>query len=280
MIEVVALSDRAVREKVLERVGAGAKPVLVSQVRTDRFMRPVPEREPFAGIERRFGQLVDQLVVADEGSVEGMWRDPIGELADRLYPEDRERAYAASSGYVLIRAGRALAIVKKRNRDADGWYLQDALHRAGLAVPAPDPALAPDLKKPRPGATGTSRRDADDGQDRNARGGRGHDAGTREHGRDTRAGGDRTRGTQAHDAHGGRERTSTPAAAPPKRTAWDVLGIPPGTPKDDAKKAFRAQVALYHPDKVAHLAPEFQQLAEQRTRELLEAWAEVEASFG
>jgi DnaJ-domain-containing protein 1 len=55
-----------------------------------------------------------------------------------------------------------------------------------------------------------------------------------------------------------------------------VLGIAPGTPKDEARKAFRALIAQYHPDKVAHLAPEFHALAERRTREILEAWAEVE----
>ncbi len=37
---------------------------------------------------------------------------------------------------------------------------------------------------------------------------------------------------------------------------------------EDVKRAYRDKVRQYHPDKVAGLAPEFTQLAEQRTREL------------
>jgi DnaJ-domain-containing protein 1 len=66
-----------------------------------------------------------------------------------------------------------------------------------------------------------------------------------------------------------------PPPAPPQ-SPWEVLGIPPGSPREEAKKAFRAQIALYHPDKVAHLAPEFQRLAEERTRALLAAWEAID----
>jgi preprotein translocase subunit Sec63 len=55
-----------------------------------------------------------------------------------------------------------------------------------------------------------------------------------------------------------------------------VLGIAPGTSKEEARKAFRTLVAQYHPDKVAHLAPEFQELAERKTRAILEAWEQLE----
>src|SRR5512147_1669781 len=54
VIEVLALSDRQVRDQLFRRVESGSRPLLVSQVRTDRFMRPVPEREPFATLEREF----------------------------------------------------------------------------------------------------------------------------------------------------------------------------------------------------------------------------------
>jgi hypothetical protein len=30
-----------------------------------------------------------QVLVADEGSIEGMWRDPLGDLAERLYPYNK-----------------------------------------------------------------------------------------------------------------------------------------------------------------------------------------------
>ena len=67
-----------------------------------------------------------------------------------------------------------------------------------------------------------------------------------------------------------------PPPGPEAKDPWAVLGIEPGTPKDEARKAFRALIAQYHPDKVAHLAPEFHALAERRTRELLEAWEALE----
>jgi DnaJ-domain-containing protein 1 len=342
MIEVLPLADKEVRAKLRDRVRTSGRPLLISQVRTDRFMRPVPEREPYASLERRFGDRVDQVVVADSGSVEGMWRDPLGELADALFPEDGARAYAAASGYLLIWKGKPLAVVKKHGAQADGWFLQDALHQAGLEVPAPDPSLRPGKKPAAAGShqaqgtgKGTGWREgtgeahgassarsggrADgagwarsgggtDGASSARSGGRTDGAGrARSGGRADSAGrarpGGPTDGSRAHEAgrthrssdagpssgsgqsasdasaHGeGRSRAGSEPA--PAKDPYTLLGITPGMPRGEAKKAFRAMVALYHPDKVAHLAPEFQKLAEERTRELLAAWDEVEASLG
>lgn len=257
MIEVLSLSDREVRDKLNARL-ARTRPVWVSQVRGDRFMRPVPEREPFATLERRFGDRVDQLVVVDEGSVEGMWRDPLGELGDRLYPDDREASYAAASGYLLLERGRPLAVVKKRAAASDGWFLQEALHRAGLGVPPPPADERPGKPRP-PSAEPRARRPRPEPEPERPRG---------------------ARGAARERARPRPERTATPVSPPPAAPApkspWEVLGIPEGTSRDEAKKAFRAQIALYHPDKVAHLAPEFQRLAEERTRALLAAWEEID----
>lgn len=63
------------------------------------------------------------------------------------------------------------------------------------------------------------------------------------------------------------------------RDAWTVLGLTRDTPLDEARKAFRALITQYHPDKVAHLAPEFHELAERRTREILDAWDTVERTL-
>jgi len=59
-------------------------------------------------------------------------------------------------------------------------------------------------------------------------------------------------------------------------SSWDVLGIPEGTGKEQAKAAYWELVAQYHPDKCAHLGPDLRALAEERTRQLNEAWQSLE----
>jgi DnaJ-domain-containing protein 1 len=51
-----------------------------------------------------------------------------------------------------------------------------------------------------------------------------------------------------------------------------VLGVPPGSPLPEVKRAYLALVAQYHPDKVAALGPKLQALAQEETRRLIEAW--------
>jgi hypothetical protein len=56
------------------------------------------------------------------------------------------------------------------------------------------------------------------------------------------------------------------------KTHYDVLEIAPAAPADEIKRAFRAQIARYHPDKVQHLGNEFQEMAAVRAAELTEAY--------
>ncbi|WP_426751543.1 J domain-containing protein [Myxococcus sp. Y35] len=65
-----------------------------------------------------------------------------------------------------------------------------------------------------------------------------------------------------------------PARAP-EPTPWEVLGITPGTPLAEARRAYLTLVAQYHPDKVAQLGPKLQALALEETRKLNEAWEHV-----
>jgi len=53
---------------------------------------------------------------------------------------------------------------------------------------------------------------------------------------------------------------------------YELLELPPAASVDDIKKAFRHQIARYHPDKVQHLGKEFQDMAAQRAAELTEAY--------
>lgn len=56
------------------------------------------------------------------------------------------------------------------------------------------------------------------------------------------------------------------------KTYYDLLEIPPTSPSDEVKRAFRLQIARYHPDKVQHLGKEFQNMAAHRAAELTEAY--------
>ena len=56
------------------------------------------------------------------------------------------------------------------------------------------------------------------------------------------------------------------------KTHYDLLAIERTAPPDEVKRAFRREIARYHPDKVQHLGPEFQEIAATRAAELTEAY--------
>ncbi len=64
---------------------------------------------------------------------------------------------------------------------------------------------------------------------------------------------------------------SEPDAPLDPLSACDVLGVPPTADADTVEKAFRERALLCHPDKVAHLDPEIQALADRKFRRLKEA---------
>lgn len=47
---------------------------------------------------------------------------------------------------------------------------------------------------------------------------------------------------------------------------YGILGILPGATRHEITQAYRMKIKLYHPDKVAGLAPEFRELAEERSK--------------
>ena len=55
-------------------------------------------------------------------------------------------------------------------------------------------------------------------------------------------------------------------------TYYELLELTPQASADDIKRAFRAQIAKYHPDKVQHLGKEFQAMAADRAAQLTEAY--------
>ena len=56
---------------------------------------------------------------------------------------------------------------------------------------------------------------------------------------------------------------------------WEMLGIDRDATRADIKKAYRTKLAGLHPDKVARMDPEIQDLARTRTVELREAYESV-----
>jgi DnaJ-domain-containing protein 1 len=53
---------------------------------------------------------------------------------------------------------------------------------------------------------------------------------------------------------------------------YGVLRISRGASQETIRKAYRLRIAMYHPDKVDHLGEEFQQLASEKTREVIRAY--------
>lgn len=73
------------------------------------------------------------------------------------------------------------------------------------------------------------------------------------------------------------QRTARRTAAPTPRAvvspAGLVLGVSEHSTPEEVAVAYRRLAQLYHPDKVAGLAPEFQALAEKRMKEINAAYA-------
>jgi DnaJ like chaperone protein len=56
------------------------------------------------------------------------------------------------------------------------------------------------------------------------------------------------------------------------RPWWQVLGIPEGSTLDEVKIAYYTKIKQCHPDKVMGLGEEFQKLADDKTKEINEAF--------
>jgi hypothetical protein len=56
------------------------------------------------------------------------------------------------------------------------------------------------------------------------------------------------------------------------KTHYELLEIAPDAPSDEIKRAFRREIAKYHPDKVQHLGKEFQEIAAVKAAELTQAY--------
>ena len=63
-------------------------------------------------------------------------------------------------------------------------------------------------------------------------------------------------------------------------SAYAVLGISPSATDDEVKSAYRKMAMKNHPDKVASLGPEVQKAAEEKFRQIQDAYETIKRQRG
>ena len=93
------------------------------------------------------------------------------------------------------------------------------------------------------------------------------------------------KGEQARDEDAEAERsesTRTKTAQPKASSTKDpyaVLNIPRNATQDEATSAYRKMAQMYHPDKVAGLAPEYREIADERMKDINAAYERIQRKF-
>lgn len=80
-------------------------------------------------------------------------------------------------------------------------------------------------------------------------------------------------GSQRTSSESQDDRTVNDRQAP--QSPYEVLGVSPSASRDEIKTAYRKLANQYHPDKVAHLGEELQALADQRFKEITQAYEQL-----
>ena len=71
-----------------------------------------------------------------------------------------------------------------------------------------------------------------------------------------------------------------PPAAPGPDDPYAVLGIAASTSDEELEQAYRRRMSEYHPDRVANAAPEIRDIADQRSREINQAYDRIKRQRG
>ncbi len=64
-------------------------------------------------------------------------------------------------------------------------------------------------------------------------------------------------------------------SSPSSRDPYTVLGISPSATQEEIRKAYRARMVEYHPDRVNHLGEELREVAHKKTLEIQRAYAKL-----
>ena len=59
------------------------------------------------------------------------------------------------------------------------------------------------------------------------------------------------------------------------KTPHEILDVSPGASQEEIKAAFKQLAGKYHPDKVEHLGDEFKDLAEEKFKEIQDAYEKL-----
>ncbi len=76
----------------------------------------------------------------------------------------------------------------------------------------------------------------------------------------------------AYATGGATNSTGTGAKSANSKDPYQVLGVSRDASQAELKKAFHEQMAQYHPDKVAHLGRDLQELAKEKTQAITTAY--------
>jgi DnaJ-domain-containing protein 1 len=76
-------------------------------------------------------------------------------------------------------------------------------------------------------------------------------------------------------ANDGSQRREDKAKTDEKKDPYEVLGVSRNASFEEIKKAYKELANKYHPDKVSHLAPEFQEMANEKLKEINWAWGVI-----
>jgi hypothetical protein len=84
--------------------------------------------------------------------------------------------------------------------------------------------------------------------------------------------------TQGGYGPSSQEQPRRPAAALEEKSPFVILGVTPNASPEEITQAYRQMAKQYHPDRVAHLGPEFQGLAEERMKEINAAYDKLRST--